>query len=119
MRDANYSRRRFLRTLAATLPAGSVLLQSELRAQELKRLEESDPTAQALLYVHDAADVDTSNPLAARFAPDQNCANCAQIQGAEGEEWRPCAIFLDATVSPPAPKLVNAKGWCNVWAPMP
>ena len=42
-------------------------------------------------------------------AADQNCANCALIAGNDGDEWRPCQIFPG--------KLVNAKGWCSVWAP--
>ena len=64
--------------------------------------------AVALKYVHDVAEVDPATP---RFDPSQNCANCAQIQGDEGAEWRPCAIFPG--------KLVAAKGWCSVWVPMP
>ncbi|MDP2532896.1 high-potential iron-sulfur protein [Photobacterium damselae subsp. piscicida] len=39
------------------------------------------------------------------------CANCALIQGKDGDEWRPCAIFPD--------KLVNANGWCSAYAPKP
>ncbi len=42
-------------------------------------------------------------------AADQSCANCAQLQGNEGDEWRPCAIYVG--------KLVNANGWCSVWVP--
>jgi len=37
------------------------------------------------------------------------CSNCALIQGNDGDEWRPCQIFPG--------KLVNANGWCSVWAP--
>ncbi|MEF1220553.1 high-potential iron-sulfur protein [Photobacterium damselae] len=39
------------------------------------------------------------------------CANCALIQGKDGDEWRPCAIFPG--------KLVNANGWCSAYAPKP
>ena len=111
MRDDNLSRRKFLKNMVVALPAGSVLLQAELRAEDLPKLDEADPAAKALLYVHDVADVDTSNPMAARFEPSQNCANCVQIQGEDGAEWRPCGIFPG--------KLVAANGWCSVWAPMP
>ena len=107
MRDENVSRRKFLQSLAVVLPAGTVLLNSEARAEDLPKLEESDPVAKALVYVHDAADVDTANPLAARFEAGQDCSNCAQIQGEEGAEWRPCGIFPG--------KLVANKGWCSVW----
>ena len=107
MRDENVSRRKFLQSLAVVLPAGTVLLNSEARAEDLPKLEESDPVAKALVYVHDVANVDTANPLAARFEAGQDCSNCAQIQGEEGAEWRPCGIFPG--------KLVANKGWCSVW----
>lgn len=107
MHDENVSRRKFIQTLAVALPAGAALLNQEVQAEDLPKLEESDPVAKALVYVHDAADVDTSNPLAARFEAGQDCSNCAQIQGDEGAEWRPCGIFPG--------KLVNNKGWCSVW----
>jgi len=111
MRDENLTRRNFLRSLAAALPAGAVLLHSEVQAEDLPKLDVNDPTAKALVYVEDAADVDTSNPLAARFEPGQDCANCAQIQGEDGAEWRPCGIFPG--------KLVASKGWCSVWVAKP
>jgi len=107
MADKNLSRRSFIQSLAVALPAGAVVLQNDALAGDLPQLDPSDPTAKALVYVHDAADVDTSNPLAARFEAGQDCANCAQIQGEEGAEWRPCGIFPG--------KSVNAKGWCSVW----
>ena len=106
MSDKNLSRRTFIQSIAVALPAGAAVLQNEAFAGELPKLDPTDPTAVALVYVHDAADVDTSNPLAARFEPGQDCSNCAQIQSDEGE-WRPCGIFLG--------KVVNAKGWCSVW----
>jgi hypothetical protein len=34
-----------------------------------------------------------------------------QLTGKEGDEWRPCNVFPG--------KLVNANGWCKVWAPKP
>ena len=107
MQDENVSRRKFLQSLAVVLPAGTVLLNSQARAEDLPKLEESDPVAKALVYVHDVANVDTANPLAARFEAGQDCSNCAQIQGEEGAEWRPCGIFPG--------KLVANKGWCSVW----
>ena len=110
MQDSKFTRRRFIRDLAVAAPAGAVIMQS-VQAQDLPKITEDDPAAKALIYVHDVADVDTSNPLAARFEPGQDCSNCVQIQGEEGADWRPCAIFPG--------KLVANKGWCSVWAPMP
>ena len=71
------------------------------------RIEESDPVAQSLKYVHDASTVDPASR--ANPAPEQDCSNCALIQGDEGADWRPCQIFPG--------KLVANKGWCSVWAP--
>ncbi len=109
MADKNFSRRTFIRTLAVAIPAGTVALQTQ--AADLPRLDPDDPVAKALLYVHDAADVDTSNPLAARFEVGQTCENCAQIQGNDGDEWRPCGIFPG--------KAVATQGWCSVWVAKP
>lgn len=108
MRDANISRRNFLKGVALAVPAGGIALRTTAaQASDLPQLDEADPAAKALLYVHDAANVDTSDPRAARFEAGQDCANCVQIQGEDGAEWRPCAIFPG--------KAVNAKGWCSVW----
>lgn len=111
MSKKNLSRRAFVQALALTAPAGAVLWTDQARSADLPKLDVNDPTAKALLYVENIADVDTSNPLASRFDPSQNCANCVQIQGEDGEAWRPCAIFPG--------KLVAAAGWCNVWAAKP
>ena len=111
MADENLTRRTFLQTLAVALPAGAAMLHKEGHAEDLPQLDPADPAAAALLYVHDVADVDTANPLAARFEAGQDCTNCAQIQGEDGAEWRPCGIFPG--------KLVAAKGWCSVWVPKP
>ena len=112
MRDERLTRRLFIQAAAVALPAGALLLRhTPVRAEDLPRLDEADPAAAALLYVHDASKVDTANPLAARYEAGQNCANCAQIQGEAGADWRPCGIFPG--------KLVAAPGWCSVWAPKP
>lgn len=107
MSNHELTRRRFLATVAIAVPAGSVLLNAAV-ADQLPKLDVNDPSAKALLYVEDATKVDRKNPLAARYAADQHCANCSQIQGKDGEAFRPCTIFPG--------KLVNAKGWCSVWA---
>lgn len=102
------SRRDFLGKIAVAVPA-SAAIASAAQGEDLPRITEDDPAGMALKYVHDAGAVDkATNP---RFEPGQDCSNCAQIQGEEGAEWRPCAIFPG--------KLVANKGWCSVWAPMP
>ena len=102
------ARRKFLQ-LSAVAAAGSLVHTGrEAAAQDMPKLAEDDPLAVAMKYVHDASKVDPES----RPQPGdvQTCANCALIQGAEGDEWRPCQIFPG--------KLVAADGWCQVWAPM-
>ncbi|MDX1515346.1 MAG: high-potential iron-sulfur protein [Woeseiaceae bacterium] len=101
------ARRRFLQ-LSAAATAGCLLqAKRDAVAQDMPKLALDDPMAQAMKYVHDAGEVDPA--ARANPAPEQNCANCALIQGNDGDEWRPCQIFPG--------KLVNANGWCSVWAP--
>ncbi len=103
------ARRKFIQ-LSAGAAAGCLLHSgSEAQAQELPQITEDDPLAAALKYTHDASGVDPA--LRTQPAAEQSCINCAQLQGEDGDEWRPCAIFIG--------KLVNAKGWCSVWVPKP
>ena len=91
------ARRQFIQ-LSAVAAAGCLVRPGqEARAEELPKLAEDDPTAQSLKYVN------------ASTTEGQTCANCALIQGNDGDEWRPCQIFPG--------KSVNANGWCSVWAP--
>jgi len=107
MKDKQFDRRSLIKgALAglAALPAAG-LIRSAVAQSDLPKLDEKDPQAVALGYLHDATKVDASkNPM---YKEGQHCANCLQIKGNEGDEWRPCAIFPG--------KLVNAKGWCEVW----
>jgi hypothetical protein len=99
-------RRKFIQLTAVAAAGCFIRPGQEAVAQDLPKLEESDPMAQSLKYTHDAGTVDPAsrpNP-----AEDQTCANCALLQGEEGD-WRPCQIFPG--------KLVNVNGWCSVWAP--
>lgn len=101
------ARRKFLQLSAVAAAGCFVQPGREARAGDLPQLTEDDPMAQAMKYTHDASTVDPAsrnNPAA-----DQNCANCALVQGADGDAWRPCQIFPG--------KAVNANGWCSVWAP--
>lgn len=104
---SNIARRKFIQ-LSAVAAAGSfVLTGRDAVAGDIPKLAEDDPMAQSLKYVHDTSSVPDS--AKSNSAPNQNCANCALIQGNDGDEWRPCQIFPG--------KLVNANGWCSVWAP--
>ncbi len=101
------ARRQFIQLSAATAAGAMIVPAGKAQAQDLPQLAEDDPTAVAMKYTHDASTVDPSsrpNP-----AEVQDCANCALIQGNDGDEWRPCPIF--------AGKSVAAAGWCVVWAP--
>lgn len=102
------ARRQFLKLSAAAAAAGVVVHPaSKAQAQDLPQLDPSDPVAASMRYTHDSSSVDPSSR--ANPAAEQNCANCALVQGADGDAWRPCQIFPG--------KAVNANGWCSVWAP--
>ena len=100
-------RRKFLQLSAVAAAGCFVQAGREAQAEDMPKLSEDDPMAQGMKYVHDASTVDPASRV--NPAAEQNCANCALIQGNDGDEWRPCQIFPG--------KLVNAKGWCSVWAP--
>ena len=101
------ARRQFMQ-LSAVAAAGLALRPgSEAKAQDMPHLEESDPVAQSLKYTSDSSTVDPASR--ANPAAEQHCANCALVQGNDGDEWRPCQIFPG--------KMVNQNGWCSVWAP--
>lgn len=100
------ARRQFIQLSAVAAVTGLAHTSRQARADELPHLTEDDPMGQAMKYTDDASSVDPAtrnNPAA-----DQTCANCALVQGTEGD-WRPCQIFPGKTVS--------ASGWCSVWAP--
>ena len=103
------ARRKFIQ-LSAAAAAGYFMQDSrKAMADDLPQLSLDDPMAQAMKYTHDASTVDASARVNA--AADQTCANCALVQGNDGDEWRPCQIFPGMAV--------NAAGWCSVWAPKP
>jgi hypothetical protein len=68
-------------------------------------LNVKDAAAVAVGYVEDAAQVDAKKYPT--FSKGSNCANCLQLQGAEGASYRPCTLFPG--------KLVAAAGWCSAW----
>lgn len=102
-----FGRRKFIQLSAVAAATGFATLGRASYASELPQLPEDDAMAMSMKYTHDASTVDAAtrtNP-----ATDQTCANCALVQGNDGDAWRPCQIFPG--------KVVNAKGWCTVWAP--
>ena len=106
MKDNHLSRRRFLRNFAIAAPVGSLFLAQQSGAQDLPRLALDDPLAVGLQYVEDA-----TTSKAPTYKAGQNCANCLQILGNEGDAFRPCAIVPG--------KSVSANGWCSVWVAKP
>ncbi|MBT1451524.1 high-potential iron-sulfur protein [Glaciecola sp. XM2] len=90
----NLDRRDFLKLSGSTL-IGMTLGGVALRANAQEKLALDDPTAVALKYVH-VSEVE-----------GEYCDNCMYIQGEDGAEWRPCAIFPG--------KVVAAKGHCTAW----
>jgi len=96
-------------TAAAGLSGAAKFAQAAADPASFPHLDEKDPTAVALKYVHDAKQVDPKK--SPNYKPGQHCANCLQITGKDGDAWRPCNIFPK--------KLVAAGGWCSVWVHKP
>lgn len=97
------TRRTFL--LAALPGAAFAAVATRAAYAQAARLEESDPTAVALGYKHDAAKVDAAKfPT---YAAGRNCTNCQLYQAKAGDAWGACGAV--------GGKLVNAKGWCVAW----
>ena len=102
------SRRTALKNLVvagASVFAGSSLLAgsvSNVRAAgAMAHLEESDATATALGYKHDATQSDRPADS------DAICGNCQLYQPGDEEAWGGCALFPN--------KAVNEAGWCRSW----
>jgi hypothetical protein len=111
MTDSRYDRRKLLKSALAglvALPAAGLAQRAAAQATA-PRLDEKDPLAVAMGYVHDAKKVDANK--VPQYKKGALCSNCMQIQGKDGEEWRGCNIFPG--------KLVNANGWCKVWVVKP
>lgn len=99
------SRRRFIKTAGAATSAVTIGFgTTAFGAEELPRVNEDDPMAKALNYVHDAKTVDAAK----RFS-DRYCYNCALYAGNADDTWAKCSIFPG--------KVVAGQGWCSAWAP--
>jgi hypothetical protein len=97
------TRRQFFRS---SIPAVLLLSSARLALAEPAKLEESDATATALGYKHDATKVDSKK--SPTYMAGRACGNCQLYQGKPGDAWGVCAVM--------GGKLVNAKGWCSAWA---
>ncbi|HKE97032.1 MAG TPA: high-potential iron-sulfur protein [Povalibacter sp.] len=111
MSDSPVDRRTLLKTALAglvALPAAGLVVR-EATAADVPHLDEKDPLAVAMAYTSNASKLDPAkNPP---FKAGSKCANCVQLSGKEGDEWRPCNLFPG--------KLVNQGGWCKVWTLKP
>ncbi len=96
------NRRTFLLQVAA---AGSALAAAQAQAQPAK-VDEKDPQAAGLGYVHDTTKADGKKYP--KHANDQKCNNCALYQGKATDAWAVCPLF--------GGKQVNGNGWCSAWA---
>ena len=98
------TRRQFIQSGSTTAALLAFGIAPRSSADELPRVNEDDPIAKALSYVHDAKSVD-----AARRASDRFCYNCALYAGDADDEWAGCSVFPG--------KAVAGAGWCGAWAP--
>jgi hypothetical protein len=97
------NRRVFLMQVAA---CGTALTGAAVAQAQPARLDEADPQAKALGYVHDTTKVDKAR--FPRHANDQKCTNCALFQGKATDAWGGCPLF--------GAKQVAGPGWCSAWA---
>ena len=95
------TRRIFMLQAAA---CGSVLATGQAFAQA--KVDEKDPQAVGLGYVHDTTKVDTKKYP--KHSNDQKCGNCALFQGKPTDAWAGCPLF--------GTKQVANTGWCSAWA---
>ena len=108
MSKISTSRRDFIRSLAlgaAVLPWAKSFAASA--APALPHLAITDPAAQSLGYIENAAKLDPAKESA--FKKGSKCSQCTLYQGAQASGgYAPCAVFPG--------KAVNAKGWCRAFA---
>jgi High potential iron-sulfur protein len=106
------SRRQALMSLA--FGAGALLATGTVAADAAKpaaggppHVGAGDPMAVALAYVENAQNIDVKKMPS--YKPGQNCANCLQSVGKDGDAWVGCKLFQG--------KVVSAQGWCRGYGP--
>jgi hypothetical protein len=97
------SRRTFILTSVGV--ASTFALGSRTAFADAPKVDEGDPTAQALGYKADASKVDKAKY--AKYAAGQDCSNCQFYQGKPTDAFAPCPMFSG--------KQVSAKGWCSAY----
>ena len=105
------TRRNFMKTsVTAAVVLPTMTAGNALADNHEKRIEETNPQAQALGYKHNAEEVDTSRfpRRASAEGKQQLCNNCQFYIGDTSAEWAPCSLFAN--------KYVKGSGWCNAWA---
>jgi hypothetical protein len=103
----NVTRRAIIKNMSLAAGLSATLPWRGSRSAEPNRLDVNDPTALALGYVENAAQVDVKKYPA--YVQGSNCENCLQLQGSAGNNYRPCSLFPG--------KLVSVSGWCKSWTP--
>jgi hypothetical protein len=93
------------RVFMMQVAVGGSLLAAASQASAQALVAETDPQAKAMAYVADGTKVDKAK--FPKYAPGQNCANCALYQAKAGAPAGGCPLF--------AGKQVSAKAWCNSW----
>jgi hypothetical protein len=94
------TRRTFFMQVAA---CGSALAATQAHAQV--KLDEKDPQAVALSYVHDTNKVDTKK--FPKHSKEQKCNSCSLYQGKPADAWGGCPLF--------GAKQVAGPGWCSAY----
>lgn len=105
-----FTRREILQVAALTPVAitGCATVQEPELPNKLPTVRAEDPVARALLYYPSSGDVPADHPLAKTHKPEQKCADCVHARGKDGDDPRRCPMFPG--------RLINADGWCSVWA---
>ena len=99
------NRRQFVKVAVGSLASIPLIVSAQA---ESEKLSEGDPTALALGYKENTADVDvTKHP---KHSKAQICGGCSLYTGG-ANAWGGCAIFPG--------KQVAAAGWCAAYAAKP
>ncbi len=93
------------RVFIMQLAAGSSLLAAGA-AQAQATIDEKDPQAAAVGYLHDTTKVDAKKYP--KHDKAQKCSNCQLYQGKASDAWGGCPLF--------AGKQVAGNGWCSAYA---
>jgi len=93
------------RVFIMQLSAGTSLLATGVALAQAK-LDEKDPQATALGYLHDTTKVDAKKYP--KHDKAQKCNNCQLYQGKVTDAWGGCPLF--------GAKQVAGNGWCSAYA---